>query len=325
MNIKLKTKIFLLVLIVTSVFVSPLLVKAITFDSNTYIEMVPAIKGTACLLDNSGNCVSGSNKEILVGMTFVYPSQEDSQRATPSVIPLVKLDGIMYRAVGTGIHNIEDPELEPCRASCPNPYEYGRDIYSSCMESCWLNYSHYDYSTGTMSTLNPDGTEILDTAQIKYTLNAKSASLSDFSITIGEDTYKLNSIITIKKITGILSSDDFVNSDNLLTTKLSCVSGADGFHPDFPQNYAECYLNLIGSGDSQAFLEWGDGTVEEVFPSPYFSDILKDHFYQQSSGTYNVNLKLVSSAGQETITNTVSLQLPPTSPVNLPVTDTFEE
>lgn len=300
---------FAVIILVSSIyFITP-----ITFDSNTYVEMVPAIKGIVCLVDNSENCVSGSNKEILIAMTFVYPSQDDSQRATPSVIPLVKFDGKMYRAVGGGVHNIEDPELESCRASCPNPDESGgeisesgsviseRDIYSSCMESCWSNYSHYDYSTGRMNTLNPDGSEIENTAQTKYTLDAKNAGLSNFFITIGSNTYKLNSVSTTKKITGVLSSDNFVSSDNLLTTKLSCAS--------YDVDYAICNYNIIGSGDSQAFLDWGDGTSEEVFPSPYFIDIPKSHTYQQSGGTYDVILKLVSSSGQETITNTENLEL----------------
>jgi hypothetical protein len=308
MNIKSKTKIFLLILIITSIFTFSLLVKAITFNSNTYVEMVPAVKGTACLIDNSGNCVSGSDKDILIGMAFVYPFQDDSQRATPSVIPLVKLDGIMYRATGWGPHSTEDPEMSSCISSC-EVMEEGI-INQSCRNSCFFKYVHYTYSTARMSTLNPDGTEILDTALMNFTVDGKNAGLSNFVITIGSNTYKLNSVSTIKKITGVLSLDNFVSSDNLLTAKLSCVTGADGVHPDFPQAYAECDYNLIGSGDSKAFLDWGDGTSEEVFPTPDFSDIPKWHTYQQSEGAYDVTLKLVSSSGQETIVNTEHLQLP---------------
>lgn len=285
-NTNRKTKIFLLILVVTSMFVFPLLAKAITFDSNTYVEMVPAIKGTACLLDNNGICISGNDKDILIGMTFVYPSQDDSQRATPSVIPLVKLDEIMYRATSGGC---DDASAE---------YVNGTHLY-----------------TGKMSTLNSDGSEVPGTAKVNCTLNAKDASFSDFSIFIGGDIYKLNSILATKKIVGNLASDNFVTSTNLLSTKLTCRTMEEVEFPGVAQKSLpdvtremSCNYNLIGLGDSRAFLNWGDGTQEEVFP--YFYDISKEHKYQESGGTYDVTLKLVSSSGQEMIANTVQVQLP---------------
>lgn len=290
-----KNKIVLSVFISIFLIVFSLFIYAITFRAETYVEIVPAIKGTVCL-DEGNGCVTDTDKEILFGMTFVYPSQEESYRAAMP-IPLVFFDGKMYRGTGGGGVGLRDEE--------------GDLIPGKENLSAWR-----------MSTLNPDGTEIHDTAEIVYAFDAKTASISDFTMTIDGEEYSLKSIERIRKISGTILSDDFTFSDDLLTAKFFCegegvltitrdadtgveeTSIAYGAISINPADGLTCYYNLIGSGDATATVDFGDGTTEEVFPT--FYDIPKSHFYQQD-GTYTASLRLTYPSGEETIIRKVQI------------------
>lgn len=205
-----------------------LLVNAVTFTSETYVEISPAIRGTVCIM--SGNtCVTGSEKQIIFGLASIWPTSAKEYRATE--LPLILFDGQMFQGVSGG------------KGASPNSWEW------------------------TMSTLNLDGTEIKDTAEATYTINLKTGSLSDLTLVVSSETYTLTSVEEVIKMEGTALSDDFTTSSNLLKMSLYVNPSQLEIDLDTSTVFGVDFeYSLVGLGDATAILDYGDGTSDVINP-----------------------------------------------------------
>ena len=249
-------------------------VAASTFTKSSVgrVEISPAVKGSVCELAGSV-CRPGSEKTIVFGEANVY----FSSGPVPQKLALMICGDQLVKGYANRITLDTD--------------------------------SRASIIVDNLNTLDINGNESKASGSLSYKLNIKTGKIDDVIFSIAGKRYVLSSTEKVLKIVWVPSSGEISThpADELAKVFLRPQSDATAttMKGDAPFS-ADFFYNLIGSGDADASIDYGDGTSQNGL-WPTIAGLF-NHVYQKE-GAYRAFITLKYPSGKKVTSNILTIHV----------------